>query len=247
VNPVARAFSSVADVYERARPSYPAEAVDHLARALGLRAGATVVDLGAGTGKLTRLLVPTGARVVAVEPLPEMRAVLERVVPGIEAVEGTAEGIPLADGAADAVTAAQAFHWFDPARALPEIHRVLRPGGRLGLIWNSRDLDDPLQARVEELISPYRETHPQQMSRSWQAPLSESPLFGPAEEVSVHWDQTLTREELAERVLSTSAIAALPEDERAPLLDRVRAVIGDRSEPFPFRYRTDVFVFPSIE
>jgi SAM-dependent methyltransferase len=247
VNPVARAFSYVADVYERARPSYPAEAVDHLARALGLRAGATVVDLGAGTGKLTRLLVPTGARVVAVEPLPEMRAVLERVVPGIAAVEGTAEAIPLSDGAADAVTAAQAFHWFDPARALPEIHRVLRPGGRLGLIWNSRDLDDPLQARVEELISPYRETHPQQMSRSWRAPLSESPLFGPAEEFSVHWDQTLTREELAERVLSTSAIAALPEDERAPLLDRVRAVIGDRSEPFPFRYRTDVFVFPSIE
>jgi SAM-dependent methyltransferase len=188
--------------------------------------------------------VPTGARVVAVEPLPEMRGVLERAVPEVEALEGTAEAVPLADGAADAVTAAQAFHWFDPVRALPEIHRVLRPGGRLGLIWNSRDLDDPLQARVEELISPYRETYPQQMSRSWRAPLAESPLFGPVEEFSVRWEQPLTREELAERILSISAIAALTEDERAPLLERVRGVIDDRREPFPFRYRTDVFVFP---
>jgi SAM-dependent methyltransferase len=203
-----------------------------------------VVDLGAGTGKLTRLFVQTGAHVVAVEPLAEMRAVLERVVPEAEALDGTAEAIPLAAGTADAVTAAQAFHWFDPARALPEIHRVLRPGGRLGLIWNSRDLDDPLQARVEELISPYRETYPQQMSRSWRAPLTESPLFGPVEEFSVRWDQPLTRDELAERILSISAIAALPEDERAPLLDRVRGVIADRSEPFPFRYRTEVYVFP---
>jgi hypothetical protein len=97
---------------------------------------------------------------------------------------------------------------------------------------------------VEELISPYRETYPQQMSRSWRAPLAESPLFGPVEEFSVRWEQALTREGLAERIRSISAIAALTEDERAPLLDRVRGVIDDRREPFPFRYRTDVFVFP---
>jgi SAM-dependent methyltransferase len=173
-----------------------------------------------------------------------MRAVLERTAPGAQALDGTAEAIPLADGAADAVTAAQAFHWFDPTRALPEIHRVLRPGGRLGLIWNSRDLDDPLQARVEALIAPYRETTPQQMAQSWRAPLRESELFGPAEEFAVGWDQALTRDGLAERILSTSAIAALPESERRPLLERIRGVIGDRPEPFPFRYRTDVFVFP---
>jgi SAM-dependent methyltransferase len=217
--------------------------VERLARALDLRAGTTVVDLGAGTGKLTRLLVPTGARIVAVEPLAEMRAVLEAAVPEAEALEGTAEAIPVADGTADAVTAAQAFHWFDAARALPEIHRVLRPGGRLGLVWNSRDLDDPLQARVEELISPYREWYPQQMTQSWREPLRASPLFGAPDEFSVRWEQELTRDELAERVLSISAIAALPSARRAPLLDRIRSVIGDGRKPFPFRYRTDVFVF----
>jgi SAM-dependent methyltransferase len=173
-----------------------------------------------------------------------MRAVLERTVPDAEALAGTAEAIPFADGAADAVTAAQAFHWFDPARALPEIHRVLRPGGRLGLIWNSRDLDDPLQAEVEELISPYRETSPQQTAQSWRAPLLASGLFGPAEEFAVGWNQALTRDGLAERILSTSVIAALPEGEQRPLLERIRGVIGDRPEPFPFRYRTDVFMFP---
>ncbi len=156
-------FSRAAEVYERARPSYPAEAVDWMVEVTGLGPGYTVVDVGAGTGKLTRLLAPTGARVVAVEPVAEMRALIERA----EVLEGTAEALPFPDGAADVVTVAQAFHWFELDRALPEIHRVLRPGGHLALFWNSRDLDDPLQAALERLLQPLRRSVVAQQEHDW--------------------------------------------------------------------------------
>ena len=102
----------MADVYERARPEYPAEAVDWIAAKLDLRPGRTVLDLGAGTGKLTRALIPTGARVIAVEPGDAMRAELERAVPSALALRGSAEAIPLGDNTVDAITVGQAFHWF---------------------------------------------------------------------------------------------------------------------------------------
>jgi SAM-dependent methyltransferase len=132
----ARSFDGVADAYRRARPTYPAAAV---AWVLAIAPGRRVVDLAAGTGKLTQVLVSEGADVVAVEPLDRMRAALEQTVPGIRALAGTAEQIPLPDGSADAVFAAQAFHWFDAPRALDEIARVLVPGGAVGLLWNLRD------------------------------------------------------------------------------------------------------------
>jgi ubiquinone/menaquinone biosynthesis C-methylase UbiE len=153
----AQGFSSVADVYERSRPGYAPEAVAWLCERLRIGCGRVVLDLGAGTGKLTRQLVFTGANLIAVEPLEEMRAELARTVPDAEAKAGTAEQIPLADASVDAVVSAQAFHWFDTERALAEIHRVLRSGGSLGLIWNTRDLADPVQATVDEMLAPYRE------------------------------------------------------------------------------------------
>ncbi|HEX5028163.1 MAG TPA: class I SAM-dependent methyltransferase, partial [Gaiellaceae bacterium] len=127
------AFAEVAQAYERGRPSYPDDAVRWL---VGERA-CDVVDLGAGTGKLTRILVAHGHRVVAVEPLDAMRSELEAAVPGAHALAGSAEAIPLEDASADVVTSAQAFHWFDHDAALPEIARVLRPDGRIALVWNS--------------------------------------------------------------------------------------------------------------
>ncbi len=246
VHPVAAAgFAGAADVYERARPSYPAAAVSWIVERAGLGPGRVVVDVGAGTGKLTRLLVPTGARVVAVEPVAEMRAKLRETAPEAEALDGTAESLPLADSSADAITVAQAFHWFDHDASLPELHRVLRPEGVLVLIWNMRDLDDPLQAALESLLEPWRRSVSAQ-EHAWRGPLERSPLFDSGERVDFHYDRPSTVADVVDRVASTSFVAALPQAERDELLARVRAVVLAQglTEPFPFRYRTDVYAFP---
>jgi len=145
-------FESVAEQYERARPEYADEAVDWAVEQLDLRPGARVLDLAAGTGKLTRQLVSRGLDVVAVEPGEEMRGVLARVLPGVEATAGTAEEIPLPDRSVDGVTVGQAFHWFDRERALAEVERVLRPGGGLALLGNRWDEDDPLLGPIDVLL-----------------------------------------------------------------------------------------------
>ena len=140
INPVAASgFGGQADAYERGRPSYPSGAVAWLVEGLSIGPGRRVLDLGAGTGKLTRMLGATGAELVAVEPVAAMRAQFAAVLPDIELLDGTAEAIPLPDQSVDVVVAAQAFHWFDPLPALTEIARVLRPGGGLGMVWNERD------------------------------------------------------------------------------------------------------------
>jgi ubiquinone/menaquinone biosynthesis C-methylase UbiE len=245
VHPVAAAgFGAAADVYERARPTYPADAVEWLVERAGLRSGRTVVDLGAGTGKLTRLLVQSGANVIAVEPVAEMRAKLEELLPGFETVDGTAEQLPLADASADVITVAQAFHWFDHERALPELHRVLRDDGLLVLVWNMRDLDDPLQRGVEELLAPVRRSPTASLETDWRAPLTESPLFGEMETRMFRHAQQLTIQDLLDRVSSTSYVATMAPAEREELLARVRALAAGRSEPFPFPYVTEVQVVP---
>src|SRR3954452_2306324 len=141
-------FGAAAQVYERARPGYPPEAVD-LLLAPGAR---RVADVGAGTGKFSRLLVAAGLDVVAVEPDARMRAELARVLPGVPVLEGSAEALPLEDSGVDAVVVAQAWHWVDPARALPEVARVLSPGGGLGVVWNERTLGEPWVDSLEELL-----------------------------------------------------------------------------------------------
>jgi ubiquinone/menaquinone biosynthesis C-methylase UbiE len=196
-----------------------------------------VVDVGAGTGKLTRDLVPTGARVVAVEPLAEMLEQLAAAVPEAEALAGSAEELPLEDGSADAVVAASAFHWFDPDRALPEIHRVLKPGGALATLGNGRDLSDPLQQQVQEIVGPYLPA-PGSL-RGWVTVLEASPLFGPIERFETTHEQRFDAEGLAERMATVSYVARLPEEEKAEVLARLRALGEAQPEsPFPFRYRT---------
>src|ERR1700753_2775966 len=145
----ATSFGGAAAAYERGRPPYPPEALDWL-----LPPGARrVLDLGAGTGKLTRELVARGLDVVAVEPLEGMRAELSRVLPGTPVRAGSAEEIPLPDGAVDTVLAAQAWHWVTPERAAPEVARVLRPGGTLGLVWNERDEREPWVSRLHQIVT----------------------------------------------------------------------------------------------
>jgi len=245
VHPLAAAgFAAAAEVYERARPSYPQAAVDWIVERAALEPGRVVVDLAAGTGKLTRLLVPSGAEIVAVEPVPEMRAKLEEVVPGVEALYGTAERLPFADGAVDVVTVAQAFHWFDHERALAELHRVLRPAGLLVLVWNSRDLDDPLQRELEELLAPLRDGPPAQQETAWRAPLDATELFGPVETRAFRYEQDFTAQDLVDRVHSTSFVAAMKAVDRDELLVRVRALTHGLAEPFTFPYLTEVHTIP---
>lgn len=133
----ATAFGTAAHDYERGRPGYPPEAIDALVRDLCLERRSVVVDLAAGTGKLTRDLTRRFDAVIAIEPLAEMRQQLARTAPAAKVLDGTAERVPLPDASADAVFVAQAFHWFDGRRALDEIARVLRPGGGLALLWNT--------------------------------------------------------------------------------------------------------------
>src|SRR5439155_705663 len=160
-------FDASADAYERGRPGFPEEAVEKLVAQLRIRSGATVVDLAAGTGKLTRMLVASGARLFAIEPVEGMRRMFVRILPGVPIVGGLAEAIPFRDGSIDAVTVAQAFHWFDARAALIELHRVLKPGGRLGLVWNVRDESAPISLAMTELFDRYREGAPAFRDQSW--------------------------------------------------------------------------------
>lgn len=242
VHPIAAAgFGASADAYERGRPGYPSAAIWWLARRLPVKAGVTVVDLAAGTGKLSRPLVSTGARVIAIEPLEAMR---RAIGPGIEAVEGTAEAIPLPDGSVDAVSVGQAFHWFDGELALAEIHRVLRPNGMLALLWNTRRMEDAIHVSIEELIRPHCEWVPRHGTGAWREVFARTDLFGPLEEVHFGHEQLLDAEELRTRVASTSAIAAMPEHERAVVLKRVGALAG--AGRVRLRYRCDVHVASRI-
>jgi SAM-dependent methyltransferase len=204
-------FAGVADAYERARPEYPEEAVRWLAGDDPV----DVVDLGAGTGKLTRGLVALGHSVTAVEPLAEMRAELERAVPAARVLEGSAEAIPLPGGTADVVSCAQSFHWFDHGRSLPEVARVLRPGGRLALVWNSRDDADPWMARLSAILG--NET----VDGDDLAPVEASGLFGPVEHATFRFEQVLDRAGLLDLVLSRSYCAKLALPDREPILEAV--------------------------
>jgi ubiquinone/menaquinone biosynthesis C-methylase UbiE len=214
-------FAEVAGAYERARPGYPDEAV----RWLVGDEPSDVVDLGAGTGKLTRSLVALEHRVIAVEPLDEMRAELEGVLPDVQTVVGSAESIPLPDASTDVVTSAQAFHWFDHARAMPEIARVLRPGGRLALIWNSRDDRDPWMARLSEIIG--NETV---QGVDVVPVLDESGLFGRVERAQFSFEQILDRVGLLDLVLSRSYLAKLPPAEREPVLEAVGRLYDETAD-----------------
>jgi ubiquinone/menaquinone biosynthesis C-methylase UbiE len=168
----AAGFSRSAGAYERGRPEYPAAALAQVVSRLA--AGDTVLDLAAGTGKLTRPLLAAGLNVIAVEPVAEMRAALP---PEAVALDGTAEAIPLQAGAVDAVTVGQAFHWFDGDAALTELHRVLAPGGLLALLWNRRVEDDPVNVAIEALLAPHRSGVPTHRGDAWRAAFERTSLF----------------------------------------------------------------------
>lgn len=216
----ATSFAGVAEAYERARPGYPNDAVRWLVGDVP----ADVVDLGAGTGKLTRSLVAIGHRVTAVEPLEAMLEQLCAAAPDAQAVVGSAERIPLPDASADVVACAQAFHWFDPDVALPEIARVLRPGGRLALVWNTRDDAEPWVARLSETIG-------SESRVMWKLDelVPRSALFGPLEHATFAFAQRLDRDGLRDLVLSRSYCAVRAPEEREPVLAAVDALFVENA------------------
>ena len=207
-------FGSAAAAYERGRPSYPPEAIDWL-----LPAGARkVLDLGAGTGKLTTRLVERGLDVVAVDPIPDMLEMLRSSLPETRAVLGTAEEIPLEDNSVDAVLVAQAWHWVDPERAIPEVARVLRPGGRLGLVWNIRDERLGWVRELGRIIGSDGDSGRTQLT-----------LRTPFTELQRHqleWTNYLTPQALIDLVASRSYCITSPTEVRARTLDQVRELLA---------------------
>ncbi|HEY7659877.1 MAG TPA: class I SAM-dependent methyltransferase [Actinomycetota bacterium] len=242
-----RGFEAAVEHYRRGRPGYPDDAVAYLVRELRLEPGCELVELGAGTGKLTELLVLSGARIVAVEPLPVMREALRLACPTVEVLDGTGERIPVADASADAVVAAQSFHWFDGDRALPEIHRVLREGGQLALMWNVRDeasdWSERLTAIFDRLAGP---DAPRYRTGRWRAAFERTELFGPLHHQVAYHVHTVTREAFIDRVLSVSYVATATPEERERVLAEVNEMLDTdpelrgRSEII-MPYRTDVF------
>jgi SAM-dependent methyltransferase len=214
-------FGAHADAYERARPAWPKEAAHWLVP----EDAKLVVELGAGTGKLTRAVTALGARVVAVEPDLRMLAVLRGLE--LEGVEGSAEAIPFDDGVADAVVAGSSLHWFELEPALAEIHRVLRPGGRFGFGWNHRDDRHPAIARMSETVyaAQARKGRSRWRSRDWAAELTASGLFGDLEHAHFEHVLELSREALRDHLMSYSGVALLSEDERRRVFAEVAAIL----------------------
>jgi SAM-dependent methyltransferase len=213
-----RSFGPVADAYDRGRPGFPAAA----ARWLVGRDAATVLELGAGTGKLTRALVALGHDVHATDPDPAMLGVLQKGLPDVRTSVAGAEEIPLADRSVDVVVAGQAFHWFDHERALPEIARVLRSGGHVAVCWNLRDERIPWVRKLGRALG----SAAAEDTDSTEA-LVQSDLFGFVDEqVFSHWQQ-VDRDSVVDMAASRSYVASLADDEREAVLDRVRALYDD--------------------
>jgi SAM-dependent methyltransferase len=222
----ASGFETAADTYVRGRPDYPPELAGWLREAVGLAAGDTAVDLGAGTGKFTPYLLATGARVIGVEPVAAMRAKFTASHPGIEVVAGTADAIPLPDASVDAVVCAQSFHWFATRAALADIHRVLKPGGRLALVWNMRDARVGWVAELDRIVNAVEGETPRYHSGAWRKAFP-FPGFGELQEAHFAVGHTGAVEDVVlNRVRSTSFIASLPQAQRAQVDAQVRALIA---------------------
>ena len=236
-------FSQQSSTYQRGRPEYPAELLGWLDHDLGARAGADVVDLGAGTGKFTTLLARLGAGVTAIEPVDAMRERLIEAVPGVRALPGSAESMPLDDASVDAVACAQAFHWFANEAALAEIHRVLRPGGRLGLIWNVRNERVDWVAAITGIITPYEGDAPRHYTGRWRQPFETQNLFTPLQRTSFSHSHVGSFDQVViDRFMSVSFIAALPEQNKREVETRIRALQDVypalQSETIAFPYQT---------
>jgi len=241
-------FTDVAAVYERGRPDYPPAVVDRIVAELGVGSGDRVLDLGAGTGKLTRPLLAAGLDVVAVEPLEHMRAAVARAASTSRVLDGRAEAIPLPDASLDGAVSGDAFHWFDADLAAAELHRVLRPGGGLVLSWLQNDNHDgPETQDLWALLRPLWEqsSHPGIIEGRRGEALERHPGFAPVQRAEIAFEDALDRDGMLAWFASFSVIGALPEDERAVMLGRIGEIldrIGPGGGPFRRRWRADLWL-----
>ena len=239
------------------RPSYPVDAVDWVAAALLSDNPRRVADVGAGSGIFTKLLLPrcdaVGARLFAVEPVANMRDVCANALPTVPVAGGTGELLPLRDGSLDAITVAQAFHWFDAPAAFAEFARVLRPGGRVALLWNTRDRSLPWTDRLWGLVAETEHDAPWGDAEHWHTTaLVGTPHFGARHAATFHHTQLLTPDEVVARVQSVSHVAVLPAVERAALLAEVRTLLRtdpatSGSDEIALPYRVDAYWAERVE
>ena len=240
-------FSTQAVTYAQGRPDYPRQLTGWLADTLHIDALSSVIDLGAGTGKFTRLLSTLAPTLIAVEPVAAMGAQLTKLLPDVRLVNGTAESIPLPTASADAVVCAQAFHWFSTEAALAEIYRVLKPEGRLGLVWNVRDESVDWVAAITAIITPYEGDTPRFHTGRWREAFTGEYFSEPEMTCFPYSHVGSPQEVIMDRFLSVSFIAALPDAAKAVvtaqlqvLIDTHPALKGRDTVAFP--YQTQAYV-----
>jgi SAM-dependent methyltransferase len=251
IHEAALGFETGAEAYERARPDYPRHAIAFLIEHLGLRAGASVLDIGAGTGKLSRLLLASGAEVIALEPIAGMRRKFSEVMPTVQILEGVAEAIPFPDCRFDAATAGQALHWFANDRALDEIRRVLKPEGRFGVIFNVRDASTEWVRDLWKIIDAAEGDAPRHRKGAWRSVLETFAGFRKVAEKSVHHSQRGGIDLMWDRVASISFIAKMADAQRAALEQRVRELLRTHPQTrgrdaIELPYRTDTAVYQRV-
>jgi ubiquinone/menaquinone biosynthesis C-methylase UbiE len=226
----ARGFEAAAKAYVEGRPEYPPEIETWLTHDLGLSAGKSALDLAAGTGKFSPRLMATEATVTAVEPVQAMLDELIRRYPEMDAKRGTAQNIPLEDASMDAVLSAQAFHWFANAEALREIHRVLKPGGSLGLVWNVRDESVPWVAALSRIMKPFEGDAPRYHSQQWRRVFPAEGFSPLIEKRFVNFHTGPPEKVIIERILSVSFMAALQPVAKEQVKAQLREVIASYPE-----------------
>jgi SAM-dependent methyltransferase len=247
VDPVVlRGYGSCSDDYQRARPAYPPASIDMVTRRFDLKSESVILELGAGTGKLTRALCEFGATVLAVEPVAAMRAHLSQLASNASVVGAAAEAVPLRPASVDAVVAATAFHWFRADEALAEVRRVLHRGGGLALLWNNPDREEDWVDAVWRVVDHYRGCAPRNRDLRWQALFRDDDAFTPLQHHRFAHREEVGPDDLLARIRSISFIAALPDAERDAALNEVGRIIERHPavrgrERFELPYRTDLY------
>lgn len=245
-------FSKHAAQYQNGRPDYPAALAGWLQQHLALDAGSTVLDLGAGTGKFTQLLTRSTTQVIAVEQLAAMSEHIQQLAPQALVLNGHAEQIPLADQSVDAVVCAQAFHWFANRAALDEIHRVLRPKGKLCLIWNTRDERHAWVAQISALMRPHEGDAPRYYTGQWKSAFIDHSGFGaPQYQALPHAHYGTFEQVMIDRFMSVSFIAALDAEGQQQFKQQLLALRAQyehlNHEPIEFPYRTDLWLYDKLD